>query len=146
MLLNLVPKCDFVWIVSCSWSNHIILLLMFVAEKVLLLLVISLTAYGQSSVSLSRSKVTLEDMGYGYCSQTMTLDTMILDYANQGHNSGDAVHLYLFSFDSMTFVVFSCQLISHLSCVIFATSVLFRRYIKSAWTVAFQTKNCSRSD
>ena len=43
MLLNLVPKCDFVWIVSCSWSNHIILLLMFVAEKVLLLLVISLT-------------------------------------------------------------------------------------------------------
>ena len=43
MLLNLVPKFDFAWIVSCSWSNHTILLLMFVAEKVLLLLVISLT-------------------------------------------------------------------------------------------------------
>ena len=36
-------KIDFIWIVSCSWSNHIILLLIFVAEKVLLLLVISLT-------------------------------------------------------------------------------------------------------
>ena len=46
MLLNLVPKFDFVWIVSCSWSNHTTLLRMFVAEKVLLLLVISLTAYG----------------------------------------------------------------------------------------------------
>ena len=34
---------DFIWIVSCSWSNHMKLLLMFVAEKVLLLLVISLT-------------------------------------------------------------------------------------------------------
>ena len=44
MLLNLVPKCDFVWIVSCSSSNHTIWLLIFVAEKVLLLLVISLTA------------------------------------------------------------------------------------------------------
>ena len=29
MPLNLVPKFDFVWIVSCSWSNHTILLLMF---------------------------------------------------------------------------------------------------------------------
>ena len=45
MLLNLVTKIDSIWIVSCSWSNHTILLLMFVAEKVLLLLVISLTAY-----------------------------------------------------------------------------------------------------
>ena len=36
-------KFDFIWIVSCSWSNYIILLLMFEAEKVLLLLVISLT-------------------------------------------------------------------------------------------------------
>ena len=44
MLLNLVPKLDFVWIVSCTWSNNTILLLMFVAEKMLLLLVISLTA------------------------------------------------------------------------------------------------------
>ena len=35
---------DFIWIVSCSWSNHTILLLIFVAEKVLLLLVIPLTA------------------------------------------------------------------------------------------------------
>ena len=34
MLLNLVPNCDFVWIVSCSWSYHTLLLL---------LLVISLT-------------------------------------------------------------------------------------------------------
>ena len=46
MLLNLVPKCDFVGVVYCSWSNHTILLLMFVAEKVLLLLVISLTVNG----------------------------------------------------------------------------------------------------
>ena len=36
-------KIWFRWIISCSWSNHTILLLMFVAEKVLLLLVISLT-------------------------------------------------------------------------------------------------------
>ena len=36
MPLNLVPKFDFVWIVSCSWSYHTILLLMFVAEKLLL--------------------------------------------------------------------------------------------------------------
>ena len=43
MLLNLVPKFNFVWIVSCSWNNHTTLLLMFVAEKVLLLLMISLT-------------------------------------------------------------------------------------------------------
>ena len=43
MLLNLVTKIDSIWIVSCSWSNHTISLLMFVAEKVLLLLVISLT-------------------------------------------------------------------------------------------------------
>ena len=46
MLQNLVPKLSiiwFIWIVSCSWSNHTILLLMFVAEKVLLHLVISLT-------------------------------------------------------------------------------------------------------
>ena len=35
---------DFILIVSCSWKNHILLLLMFIAEKVLLLLVISLTA------------------------------------------------------------------------------------------------------
>ena len=34
---------DFILIVSCSWRNHIILLLMFSAEKVLLLLVLSLT-------------------------------------------------------------------------------------------------------
>ena len=34
---------DFIWMVSCSWSNHNILLLMIVAEKVLLLLVIFLT-------------------------------------------------------------------------------------------------------
>ena len=34
---------DFIFIVSRSWRNHIILLLMFVAEKVLLLLVISVT-------------------------------------------------------------------------------------------------------
>ena len=33
MLLNLVPKFDFVWIVSCCWSNHTALLLKFVAEK-----------------------------------------------------------------------------------------------------------------
>ena len=33
MLLNLLTKIDFIWIVSCSWSNHTILLLMFVAEK-----------------------------------------------------------------------------------------------------------------
>ena len=33
---------DYILIVSCSWRNHIILLLMFVAEKVLLLLVFSL--------------------------------------------------------------------------------------------------------
>ena len=33
------------WISSCSWRNHTILLLMSVAEKVLLLFVISLTAY-----------------------------------------------------------------------------------------------------
>ena len=46
MPLNLVTKFDFIWIVSCSWSNHIILLLMFVAEKVLLLLVIYLTDLG----------------------------------------------------------------------------------------------------
>ena len=45
MLLNLVTKIDSIWIVSCSWSNHTTLLLMFVAEKVLLLLVISLTVY-----------------------------------------------------------------------------------------------------
>ena len=47
MLLNLVTKIDSISIVSCSWSNHTILLLMFVAEKVLLFLVISLTAYIQ---------------------------------------------------------------------------------------------------
>ena len=46
MLLNLVPNAISFWIVSCSWSNHTILLLMFVAEKVLLLLVIPLTAQG----------------------------------------------------------------------------------------------------
>ena len=34
---------DFILTVSCSWRNHIILLLLFVAEKVLLILVISLT-------------------------------------------------------------------------------------------------------
>ena len=34
---------EFILIVSCSWRNHIILLLMFVAEKMLLLLMISLT-------------------------------------------------------------------------------------------------------
>ena len=44
MLLNFVTKYDSIWIVSCSWSNHTTLLLMFVSEKVLLLLVISLTA------------------------------------------------------------------------------------------------------
>ena len=36
-------KCYFIWIVSCRWSNHIILLLIFVAENVLLMLVISPT-------------------------------------------------------------------------------------------------------
>ena len=35
---------DFIWIVSFSWNNHIILLLMVVAEKALVLLVISLTS------------------------------------------------------------------------------------------------------
>ena len=49
MLLNLVPKIDFIWIVSCSCSNHTILQLIFVAEKVQLLLVIFLTAYTKSS-------------------------------------------------------------------------------------------------
>ena len=34
---------DFILIVSCSWRNYIIFLLMFIAEKVLLLLVIFLT-------------------------------------------------------------------------------------------------------
>ena len=48
MLLNLVTKNDSIWIVSCGWSNHTILLLMFVTEKVLLLLVISLTVEGLS--------------------------------------------------------------------------------------------------
>ena len=43
MLLNLVTKIYSIWIVTCSWIDHTILLLMFVAEKVLLLLVISLT-------------------------------------------------------------------------------------------------------
>ena len=46
MLLDLVPIFDFVWIVSCSWSNPTTLLLIFVAKKVPLLLVISLTVYG----------------------------------------------------------------------------------------------------
>ena len=46
MLLNLVPKLNFIWIVSWSWSDHNILLLLYVAEKVLLLLVISLTDIG----------------------------------------------------------------------------------------------------
>ena len=36
-------KIDYIWIASYSLSNHTTLLLMFVAEKVLLLLVISLT-------------------------------------------------------------------------------------------------------
>ena len=36
MLINLVPKLNFVWIVSCSWNNHIILL-MLEAENVQLL-------------------------------------------------------------------------------------------------------------
>ena len=53
MLLNLVPKFDFVWIVYCSWSNHT-KLLMFVAEKVLLLLVISLTAEADGNVHYIR--------------------------------------------------------------------------------------------
>ena len=43
MLLNLVAKIKLIWIVSCSFSIDVRLLLMFVAEKVLLLLVISLT-------------------------------------------------------------------------------------------------------
>ena len=56
MPLNLVPKFDFVWIVSCSWSYHTILLLMFVAEKVLLLLVISLTAKAVASHRMYNSR------------------------------------------------------------------------------------------
>ena len=48
IIMVIVDSCIFylISIVSCSWSNHTILLLMFVAEKVLLLLVISLTAKG----------------------------------------------------------------------------------------------------
>ena len=34
---------DFIWVASCSWSNYTLLLLLFVVEKVLLLLVIFLT-------------------------------------------------------------------------------------------------------
>ena len=45
MLLNLVLKMKFHTKLSCSGRNHTILLLMLVAEKVLLLLVISLTDY-----------------------------------------------------------------------------------------------------
>ena len=45
MLLNLVAKSDLMFIVSCSWRNHIKLLLMFAAEKLLLLLLISLTVH-----------------------------------------------------------------------------------------------------
>ena len=47
MLLNLVAKINFLWTVPCSFSLDVILLLMFVAEKVLLLLVISLTVQAQ---------------------------------------------------------------------------------------------------
>ena len=46
IIMNIVDSC-MIWFhfhLSCSWRNHIILLLMFVAEKVLLFLVISLTA------------------------------------------------------------------------------------------------------
>ena len=53
MLLNLVPEIKFHLDLSCSWSNRTILLLMFVAEKVLLLLVISLfkLCYIQTTIS-----------------------------------------------------------------------------------------------
>ena len=49
---------DFILRVSCSWRNHIILLLMFVAEKVLLLLVISLTLHHDIN-NLSETKQLL---------------------------------------------------------------------------------------
>ena len=48
----------FIWIVSCSWGNYTILLLLLVAEKVLLLLVISLTA----DVSLNKNAGSREAM------------------------------------------------------------------------------------
>ena len=50
IIMIIVDSCV-IWLFRlypCSWSNHIILLLMFVAEKVLLLLVISLTAHNTS--------------------------------------------------------------------------------------------------
>ena len=52
-------KFDFIWVLSCNGSNHIKLLLMFIAEKVLLLLVISLTdkwlhVFGTSSDVLQK--------------------------------------------------------------------------------------------
>ena len=53
MVLNLVAKIKLIWIVSCSFRIDVILLLMFVAEKVLLLLVISLTAYWTLGVQWS---------------------------------------------------------------------------------------------
>ena len=52
MPLNLVPKMKSFTKSSCSGRNHTILLLMLVAEKVLLLLVISLTVYKPDSVSV----------------------------------------------------------------------------------------------
>ena len=71
MLLNLVTKIDFIWIVSCSWSKHTILLLMFVAEKVLRLLVISLTVeyMGQQMSGLDSSsdqRIRHESEGWGF--------------------------------------------------------------------------------
>ena len=54
--LYLIPVWfDVILIVSCSWKNYIMLLLMFVAEKVLLLLVISLT--GQVLVITQIAKI-----------------------------------------------------------------------------------------
>ena len=55
MLLNLVPKIKCYTKLSCSGRNHTILPLILVAEKVLLLSVISLTVY----VALVRSLILL---------------------------------------------------------------------------------------
>ena len=49
MLINLVPKMKLHTELSCSGRNHTILLVMLVAEKVLLLLVISLNDYRNQS-------------------------------------------------------------------------------------------------
>ena len=54
MQLNLVTKIQFIWIVPCSFSIDVILLLLLEAEKVLLLLVISLTVKRVSFVTQRR--------------------------------------------------------------------------------------------